>query len=515
MLGSVLLMPVELQSRQAWGCIWRFTLASAGLTPRMPLLDCSSTVVRIKNAPASARVFLVDKSGFLMENWLSDFSTTIGSEVLMRSFLFVVFVSVLVGAIGCKDETSPKVVVMDEEATQKLTSGMSRTCIKQERASDAARFEKAIEQDQKQLASMGVLNVIQPTTGELGRLSRVVVDHRAPLPTFPKPSVDILGQLGIVIENQYDGEYGLTDEAIRGVADAAYAKLGILDEGMRNFTLSVRMTDDGAMTNIDAKRKLAIVMISPDMISLSVQHEIAHVLTGTMAGDSDIAHIATEFVAIAGEDDASYGQIRRDWSYDRVNSAILGMSHTINGEAGVIHANNVPLDGYRYDLLRLTDEKIGEAGQGALAKAVYDAAVKRGAFTMSDLRPMFEGAGLGDLALLNETLEPGLYIDLVFMKDGTPVVLAKTVDVDGYEGMTSTSFQVMWRDAEGRSMGGASPQPLQPSTTLVGAAEITSRSASLEVRVGGQPYVFTFGPVGVTNATASGTTPPKSDFHTK
>lgn len=379
------------------------------------------------------------------------------------------------------------------EAKEKRDNGMSPECIAEEHAANAAGIEKKIAEDQEKLSKMGILSTVVPVDGPLGATTRRAANLRAPKTVFPPVQGDVIAQLGMTLENRFDGHFGITDAVLRGMADRAAAKIGLLDEtGLRGYTLSVRVSDNGgANTTFDVEKKVAVVNVSVQMINAQFDHEFGHVLSGpAFLMNKDIATAAKEVVAIAAEsDDASPG-LRETWTYARQNLPILGMGRTINGESGVMHAVGAPLDGWRYDLVRLVDEVIGEEGQLALAKRVWKEAGSRGTFGMRDLEALFVAAGVKDLAIFKDQAQPGLYLDLAFQKDGAPVILAKTVDADGYEGLTNVPMQVIWRDAEGQAVGGMDPIPLQPAFIMGDAALMASYASSLEVRVSGQPYVF-------------------------
>lgn len=381
----------------------------------------------------------------------------------------------------------------DPETKEKLSNGMSRECIAEEHAANAAGIDKKVREDQERLAKMGVLSTVVPVDGPLGAAVRRAANLRAPKIEFPPVRDDVIAQLGMTLENRFDGHFGVTDAAIRGMADRAAAKLGLLDEtGLRGYTLSVRVSDNGgANTTFDVEKKVAVINVGVQLLNAQFDHEFAHVLSGPdFLMNRDIATAAKETVAIAAEfDDASPG-LRETWSYARQNLAILGMGRSINGESGVMHASGAPLDGWRYDLVRLTDEVIGEEAQVALARRVWAEASARRSYGMRDLEARFVDAGVKDLAIFKEQVEPGLYLDLGFQVDGVPVILAKTVDADGYEGLTNVPMQIIWRDAEGQAVGGMDPIPLQPAFQMNDAALMASYASSIEVRVSGQPYVF-------------------------
>jgi len=383
-------------------------------------------------------------------------------------------------------------MLTDKESHTMLSSGMSVECLLESRKSDWATIEKKIQQDQQRLAAQGVLTPIAPTTSPLGARERDVLSGRRPAREFPAPTVDILAQLGVTIENQFEDRWGMTDTAIRGMADQAYVKNGIMDETLRGWTFSVRPSGNGSNTLLDVERKVAIVNLQQGDELFSGPHELAHVLSGpAFINDEDIPHVAKEFVAIAAEvTDPS--TLRDTWTFSLQNIPILGMGRTINGESGVIHAQNAPLDGWRYDLLRLTDEVISEDGQVALAQNLWKEARNNGSLTMPQIKAQFEAAGIQDLAIFQETIQPGLYLDVTFTKTGTPVILAKTIDNDGYEGLTQVPEQIIWRDQDGNAIANGDPMPLQPAIFMDGAEDLAAYASALEVRVAGEVYTFRF-----------------------
>ncbi|MEI6511031.1 MAG: hypothetical protein WCO25_03230 [Candidatus Uhrbacteria bacterium] len=383
--------------------------------------------------------------------------------------------------------------------------GLSDGCLAEERNVSAAGIEKKVAADQERLAKMGVLTQIVPTVGPLGASTRLVLDQRAPKTAFPPVGPDIIAQLGMTIDNQFDGKVGVTDAAIRGMADRSFGKIGMLDEkGLRGYVLSVRMMDGpGGNTTFDVDRKVAIVNVGLQNVPTDFEHEFAHVLSGPdFLMNQDIAAVAKETVAIAAESLDPPG-LREQWTYERQNMPILGMGKTINGESGVIHASNAPLDGWRYDSMRLVDEVIGEAAQVSLARTVWKQASERKSMGLRELEALYVAAGAKDLAIFRPSLEPGLYLDLSFEKNGVPVLLAKTVDQDGYEGISPAAMQVVWRDADGKAMGGMDPIPMQPAFSFDDAALMASYASALEVRISGAVYTFQLEPTLATSSKTS------------
>lgn len=383
-------------------------------------------------------------------------------------------------------------ILLGEQTREMLSSGMSLECMRETRKADWNAIERKIQADQERLAAQGILTPIVSTAGPLGAHAREISSGRRPMREFPEPTVDILAQLDITVENQFEDRWGMTDRAIRGMADQAYQKNGILDESLRDWTLSVRPSGQGSNTFLDEARKVAIVNLQQGDELFSGPHELAHVLSGpTFLNDTDIPHVAKEFIAIAAEV-TNPPTLRDTWSFSLQNVPILGLGRTINGESGVIHAQNAPLDGWRYDLLRLTDEVIGEEKQVALAKTIWQQARESGSITMIQMQALFEEAGIHNLAIFTETTQPGLYLDMTFTKRGTPVILAKTVDADGYEGLTQVPEQIIWRDQDNNAIAGGDPMPLQPAILLEGAEDLAAYASALEVRVAGEVYTFHF-----------------------
>lgn len=402
-----------------------------------------------------------------------------------------------------RSASSRTTLVTSDVVRTMLSSGMSTECLLESRKSDWTAIERKILDDQQRLAAQGILTPIVSTAGPLGARKRDVTGGRRSARQFPKPTVDILASLGITLENQFEGRWGMTDIAIRGMADQAYQKNGIMDESLRGWTLSVRPSDQGSNTFLDVDRKVAIVNLQQGDEPFSGPHELAHVLSGpTFLNDTDIPHVAKEYVAIAAET-INPATLRDTWTFSLQNRPILGMGRTINGESGVIHAQNAPLDGWRYDLLRLTDEVIGEDGQAKLAQTIWQQWRDDGSITMIQMHALFEEAGIRDLAIFTQTLEPGLYLDVTFTKRGTPVVLAKTVDADGYEGLTQVPEQIIWRDQDGNAIANGDPMPLQPAILMDGAEDLAAYASALEVRVAGEVYTFNFLPTtqGVSDST--------------
>jgi hypothetical protein len=383
-----------------------------------------------------------------------------------------------------------------------LSDGMTAECKRQARLDSSRELEAKFLADREQLAKMGVLTVVTPTSGPLGAKHRLV-GERPPAVNYPAVSGDILAQLGVTLENQYEGEYGITDEVIRGLADQAYRKTGIADEALRGWTLSVRASDSGIKyTSLEADKKLGVIALNPPDFERIATHELSHFLAGdSFVNNEAIVGVAKEYVAIAAEVLDPAKEFRDLWSYNFQNRPIFGLARNINGQSGMIHAAGAPLDGWRYDLLRTTDEVIGEDGQVKLAQAIYQTATEQGSLSLEDMERLFVEAGITNCAIFQKTLEPGLYLDLLFMKNGTAVVLAKTIDSDGYEGITSTPEQIIWRNSEGEAIGGTDTQPLQSALMFADSAPLVHAAAQLEVRVGGEPYTFE-----LQNTVASGTT---------
>lgn len=384
------------------------------------------------------------------------------------------------------------------------SDGMSRECKRQEKRSGSHDLEARIAKDQAELSQRGVLTVIAPTNGPLGAKFRLVSNHQPTPASYPLPSVDILAQLGVTLENQYAGDFGITDQVIRGLTDRAYSKLGIADEGLRGWTLSIRLSESGInMTSLDEDKKLGVISLLPPNFERSAEHEIAHFLSGPgFIKNKGVATVAMEFVAIAAETLDPAADFRDHVSYQAFNLGILGTGRTINGESGVIHAANAPLDGVRYDLLRTTDELIGEDGQVKLAQAVYSQAMSQGSLSMGDMEKLFIAAGVTDCQIFRETMEPGLYLDLTFLQDGTPVMLAKTIDQDGYEGLTQTSQQFIWRNSENQAIAGGEAGPISPFSVLGDATSAAREAAALETRIGGEVYTFQLKPTVSNSSTA-------------
>jgi hypothetical protein len=377
---------------------------------------------------------------------------------------------------------------------KKQSSETTQECRQKEREAENQKIELQIQNDLKILKQMGVLVEIVPTTNPLGATVRTVMDRRSPQADFPRPTVDILGQLGVILENEFNGEFGVTDDVIRGLADRSYGKLGIADPSMRGWTLSFRLGEADPLMSMDLKqKKVYIAMGIKEVLSIGpAEHELTHFLTGDVAaGNNAVARLAREYIAIAGESRDPAG-LRAKYDFERMNLAILGVSGSMSSPSNFIHAYGTPLDDWRYDLMRLTDEVIGEDGQVKLARQLYEQTKSNNGLTLIDMQNMFMEAGIKDLALFNKNVEAGLYLDLTFQKDGAAVILAKTIDSNGNEGITPAPMQPVWRNNDGLIIGAGSPRPLQSSLTILDGATVAPYASSLEVVVSGETYTFIF-----------------------
>lgn len=411
-----------------------------------------------------------------------------------RSFLTLSFLVLFLAA--CDKEESKKTTKLDLPS-----SGISKECREEARNASATELDNSLKMDLKMLERQ-LGNMAQAPIAEGYKPGRVVPrEYTTQAPVYPGPTVDVLAELGVTLENEYEGRFGITDEAIRGAADVVYTRLGVADD-LEGWTLSFRSTEEGAFTHVDAKKKRAVVSIAPPEFEYSASHELAHVLTGLTMTDETAPRVMMEFVAIAAE---PHGKASELFTYERVNVPILGIGKSLDGESGIIHANNSPLDGLRYDLLRTIDDEISDSEQIALAKAIYAQAKKNGEITLGESQQLFEQYGVGDCAIFAQTTEPGLYVDVVWRNDGTPVILAKTIDKTGYEGFSPGGVvQIVYRDESGRAMGAATA-PLIPILTDDGLAKMGAYAAVYELRINGEAFQYHLG-TPQTMSTGSATT---------
>ncbi len=316
---------------------------------------------------------------------------------------------------------------------------------------DVAKLEERrqglIESEIRDQKLTGTPLALAPSQGNARRvLPREWFYHGPSLPT--ELSGDVLAKLGIKLENETPPEFGLTDEVIRAVADQSYALIGqVADEGLTGYSLHVRLNHTGeASTGFDKDRRRVVISIDPTLAVYSLGHELAHVLLGRVTADSILPGFVNEFVAEAAEKNGTptLGNGPR-FDYERLNRPIFGLSRTLDGTTGVIGTNS-PLDGFRYDLLRLGGEKIGADKHRELAHEIVVLALNADRpLSMADVKPLFETYGLGDCVLFTETTEVGAYVDVAFTTDGVPFVFNKQVDGQGVESSFPATLRFTWR----------------------------------------------------------------------
>lgn len=270
-------------------------------------------------------------------------------------------------------------------------------------------------------------------------------------PIFPEPTFDILRRLGVEVQNEFAGthmicDFGVTEAAIRGVADEVYGWLETADPMLTGWTLIVRAGQAGtfAETAFDTNAHMVVLSIDPQVAPWIMAHEMVHVLSGRINYENWLSGYAQEFTAVTAE------TVRPPWfdpmfDYDRANRSILGFGKTYSGERGKVHAQNTPLDGMRYDLMRLVGDKIGKQEQRRLSKKIITMALEREARLADvEIQEIFAEAGIGDCVLFSNTQEPGVYLDVVVRTDGVPLILYKQIDDQGVESSFASPMRLVW-----------------------------------------------------------------------
>lgn len=315
------------------------------------------------------------------------------------------------------------------------------------RAKLEARRSEQLESEIRDERTNGVPIAFAPDQADVHRvLAREWFYHGPVLPT--EPSVDILGKLGVKLENETQPEFGITDDMIRAIADESYALIGnVADDGLKGYTLYVRLNHTGeASTGFDKERKRVVISIDPTLVGFSMGHELAHVLLGRVTADTILPGFVNEFVAEAAEVNGTQALGSGPmFTYDRLNRPVFGLSKTLDGVTGNIGVNS-PLDPFRYDLLRLGGEKIGTDQHRALAREIAVMALDAdNPLSMADVKPLFEEAGLGDCVLFTETTKVGAYMDVALTTEGIPFIFYKQVDEQGVESSFPANIRFTWR----------------------------------------------------------------------
>lgn len=283
------------------------------------------------------------------------------------------------------------------------------------------------------------------------REAKVMVPNKAPRPAV---NGDILGQLGVQIDNEYgDSPYGITDADIRAAADVSYNRLGIADSCVKGVKLVVRDSDvlgEASTTQWRQDHSQVIVTINGLNWDSDASHEMTHVLMGCVAAEERLPGFLAEFISEAAEVSPDWFPVGKtpleSMTYDELNVPTLGIGKDLSGASSTINANGAPLDGPRYDLLRMAAIKIGPAKHRELAKAIYAmAANSTKPTTLDQVKPLFDQAGIGDCVLFHETTAPGLYVDVAFRNDGMPVILYKSIDSTGVESSFPATLRAVWR----------------------------------------------------------------------
>jgi hypothetical protein len=288
------------------------------------------------------------------------------------------------------------------------------------------------------------------------------VAFKKQLETF-NPSVDILKKMNVTIENEFAGNFGITDEAIRGAADASYERMKIAHPSIKDYHLVVRPNgmDGGANTQFFKNQKRVVVSIDPSAWQRSAAHELTHVLSGMVIQEDWLPGFLREFVATAAEPMSKDEEV--PITYEQFNRPILSIAKTVNRKDHQINAMNAPLDGIRYDLLRAAGRKIGTDRHRELARKIYDQAAKRGvAVPLEEFKPLFDEAGIGDCVLFQTASAEGTYLDVAMFTNGIPLIMFKQIDQSGVESVPMASLRLVWRK-NGDAIGN-----VNASTTPVG-----------------------------------------------
>jgi len=297
-------------------------------------------------------------------------------------------------------------------------------------------------------------------------------------------TTDILSNVGINLVIEMADESGISEDAIRAAADVSYKRLGIADQSLRGWTLSVRQTQDNTSAiTFDPTNKLIIMITDAFMIPYTGPHEMTHVLMGRVSINAYIPGVMGEFVATAAEIYQPTDPNQITFTYEALNRPILATAKNIVGRSDVISAYNAPLDGPRYDLLRAAGKKIGDDKYRQLAKAVYDKATRaKQPMKLDDFAPVFTEYGLGDCVLFIHVIEPGFYMDLTVTESKMPVVFTKYIDGAGRETIIQAPFSFLWKK-DGK--------PVRETTGLVTPAFVDVSSASIASSM--DEYVLTVG----------------------
>ncbi len=268
-------------------------------------------------------------------------------------------------------------------------------------------------------------------------------------PAMPQPNTDVLAVIGVKLVNEFNGDFGVTDDAIRGTADLSYGLLGIADKDLKGWELVVRPGNGVANTQMMTEQRRAVIQIDPSLVPTAFGHEMTHFLAGKVTADNLVPGFISEFIAEAAEINGKPPAQGPDiFDYDRLNRPILGISTSLSGVVGKIGADS-PLDGFRYDLMRLGAAKIGAEKHRAVATQIWQAAEKADKpLSLADVKPYFDEAGLGDCVLFTETTEPGVYVDIAVSTDGVPFIFYKQVDNQGVETSLPANLRLTWRKGE-------------------------------------------------------------------
>ena len=321
-------------------------------------------------------------------------------------------------------------------------------------------------------------------------------------PELPPVDADILAQLDIKIVNETD----VPDQDIRASADASYRQLGIANQELRGWTLSVRPTPDGQMpsTDFNVKGRIIILCMDTSFLPFAGPHELTHALIGPTVR-TNLPVSMNEFMATAAELYMPPGA-EAPFTYEILNRPILSTGLNPNGDTDTMNAGGAPLDGLRYELLRAVGRKLGPLGYHTLAAQIYQATLKADKLvTVDDLQPLFAAAGVGDCVLFSHNTEPGVYVDVLIGTNHAPMVVTKYIDGQGQESVPDAPVNLTWK------RGGLAIRQFQggqgPIVTDDASIMFNNTMDEYVVTVGGLTYDYQIGHKSPSSTTPEPTTP--------
>ncbi len=262
-------------------------------------------------------------------------------------------------------------------------------------------------------------------------------------PALPLSHDDVLTSLHIKLVN----ETSVPDADLRAAANASRDQLGIVDQALYGWTLSIRNTENGDMpsTDFNEQAQMIIITMNQSLLPFAGPHEFTHALAGPTAR----AHMPVamnEFMATAAELYQPPGADQNPFTYQILNRPILSTSKNPNGEDDTMRDQGAPLDGLRYELLRAAGKQIGPAAYHTLAHQIWSLAMAADhKLRADDFQPLFAEAGLGDCVLFTHSTEPGVYVDVIVNTQHMPMVLTKYIDGQGQETVPDAPLTLTWR----------------------------------------------------------------------